>query len=696
MQSINRKGAKPPKNESTTGWTANSDLFMGIAILFLIMFVFALLSSGASQIAVQKEKMEAQKYLLGQIPEAQKDQTAKEMEQANLDLKEMAEKREILKLSLAQIGQMAEAMENREKSISNLYNRQNENEAVIKRSQDLLTQKDQELAIKAQIVSSSQAQREKLINELATREQALQKLTQDLNEAKSKNSQQQVQKASLGIAMQAKADSVKALEAANLSFAKQIEAVNAEKKSLADAREALQSKNREITAASQGQAAELEKLRAENSALKKANQSLEGKNAGLAQANSDLKAEKDGLGAQLANEKTKSGGLEGTLKEMGQKVAGLEGENKDLQGKNKGLEGKYKDSMKGQADGQSQLKDMEGNLNKLAGQLKGKDGELDKMKRNQDELEKRLAAAALDKKDLDDKAKELSAAVKDLEKEQQNLDRRLAEGQKDKLACEDEKSQVKADKNKLAAVVKDQNDRLNGASSSLNAARQVVNDIDNERKKIAEGLSKNLKDSGIDVDINPETGNITLRMDESFYFQNASYELREEAKQKIAKILPIYASSLLGNPQIAKRIESIHVTGYASPKFKKEFVDPTRAEGEAYEYNLELSVSRAREIVTYMLGTQIPAYPFKEQMRKMVHVSGMGLMKSIPHDPASQCLKDSTAALKFEECGCGPFDCKKSRRVEIQFVLKNQKDTDRQLQKISEKLKFAGAENVSH
>ena len=55
------------EQQKSDPWTSNSDLFMAMAVIFLIMFVFSILQSGASQLAVQQEKAEAQDYLLGKL-----------------------------------------------------------------------------------------------------------------------------------------------------------------------------------------------------------------------------------------------------------------------------------------------------------------------------------------------------------------------------------------------------------------------------------------------------------------------------------------------------------------------------------------------------------------------------------------------------------------------------------------------------
>ena len=163
----------------------------------------------------------------------------------------------------------------------------------------------------------------------------------------------------------------------------------------------------------------------------------------------------------------------------------------------------------------------------------------------------------------------------------------------------------------LAAKLISKEKKIQKVANTLQGAQKAVKQIANERKDIAQIIASNLRASGIEVDIDPETGNITLRMDESFYFRNDSYELSERAQEKLSRIMPIYAKSLLGNPIIAKRIDGITITGFASPKYFRKFVDPYKTKGEAYEYNLELSVNRAKQIVEFMAGDKIKEFPYK-------------------------------------------------------------------------------------
>jgi len=834
---------------------------MAIAIIFLIMFVFALLSSGASQISAHQEKAEAQKFLLGQIPESDVTKTAEEMDQAAKDLQDMASKRQILQVSLGELAKMAASIENREDSIKKLFERQNKNQALIQKSQQIIAEKEQELDTRTKEVASTQFRARSLESDIEQKQKLLASLQAKLNEtqelAQQKQSaldetrkaiaekDQQINASSANIAQlqktlenrtgesdktrktlestlaseqkksQGLSDTLTALQAeaqaATKTIAEQNKTILSQQNEMQKQSLALEGKVKQVEAQLQGSAKQLEaakegadeqrkalaKLQAELQEVKGQNAALTKTNQGLGDKNAHLSAANDKLGEAIKQGQGENEGLKGTLKQLGAKLAGLEGEVKGLgneNGKLKAANGLLGDSLKrGQgenaalkgelgglgdkvagleghlqglgkengnlkqaiADKNSELqkfgKEKEVNAKLLAdlddadktkadlkkkldetakkladekdkaGTIKqindtlGKDldktkADLDRLadqnrkaekdiadsKKTNEQLDKSLAALQTDKNRLQQEAGVLGNELKDLMQHNQDLGRKLNQADQVQIACETEKVNARDEQKKLANNVKANEKKLGEVAATLKDARKAVQDIDNERKRIASSIATNLKASGVEVDVNPETGNITLKMDESFYFKNASFELREEAKEKIGKLIPVYAKSLLGTPKIADRIERIFVTGFASPQFNRSYVDPTQASGEPYEYNLNLSVNRAKEIVAYMFGEQIPAYEFKDRMRSMVSVSGMGFMGSIPLEKNSVCHTDPKALVKFEECICGPYDCKRSRRVEIEFVLKNQKDTERQLQKISDKLKDQGVNNVSH
>ena len=174
---------------------------------------------------------------------------------------------------------------------------------------------------------------------------------------------------------------------------------------------------------------------------------------------------------------------------------------------------------------------------------------------------------------------------------------------------------------------------------------------------IAKRVANRIQSEGIEIEIDEKTGTITLKMDEAFYFKNASYELAQSAKEKMATLIPAYAAALFEDQNVVDRISSVSITGFASPTFRRAFVDPQENDTEAYRYNMELSMKRSQQIAEFIFGGEIGSYPHKSTLKRLTRVSGMGYMKPILADDQSQ------------DSGCGIYDCTKSRRVEINFHL---------------------------
>ena len=64
-----RREQEENSGSENNAWTSYSDLFMAVAVVFLIMFVFSILASSASTFKIKKEKIEAEKYWMDKIPD---------------------------------------------------------------------------------------------------------------------------------------------------------------------------------------------------------------------------------------------------------------------------------------------------------------------------------------------------------------------------------------------------------------------------------------------------------------------------------------------------------------------------------------------------------------------------------------------------------------------------------------------------
>jgi len=199
-------------------------------------------------------------------------------------------------------------------------------------------------------------------------------------------------------------------------------------------------------------------------------------------------------------------------------------------------------------------------------------------------------------------------------------------------------------------------------SRQLAEARADLQALGRERKAIATALGDSLKKKGIDAKVHPDSGVITLDMDETFRFRNGSAELTPEAREKLRSVIPIYAEKLFTGHS-ATRLSRISITGYASPRYFKQYVDPKEQGTAAARLNQKLSEERARQIADYIVSSEVGDYPYRDRMKELIQTSGVGHTRPL-RAPAGQRPIEA----------CGPYDCSRSRRVELNFHLVGEKE----------------------
>lgn len=211
------------------------------------------------------------------------------------------------------------------------------------------------------------------------------------------------------------------------------------------------------------------------------------------------------------------------------------------------------------------------------------------------------------------------------------------------------------------AIINLNNDAKKGEKQLVAARKQVTSNL-TLRRKLGARIAKRFEGKDLAVETDPESGSISISLDDMFLFHNDSAELRDTVKGRLQTIIPLYAKELLGEPAIRSRITSINVIGHASPRFGKAAVDPLTKDAVAYNHNLDLSTNRAREIVKYVFSYEFGDFKYKYILRKKVIASGRSFSAPI--------ALNSVDNLGDKEIGrCEKFDCKKSRRVEISFSL---------------------------
>ena len=225
----------------------------------------------------------------------------------------------------------------------------------------------------------------------------------------------------------------------------------------------------------------------------------------------------------------------------------------------------------------------------------------------------------------------------------QNQDAQL-KTQDEKLA--EQEQQLAA----LAAKLKEQESTLNAQQSALDEKTAQLKDqqaqidqIIGVKADVIEALKNEFSKNNINVDIDAQTGALTLEASVMFDYDQA--ELTDEGKQELADILPIYCKVLLQDDYM-KYLAEIIIDGY------------TDTDGD-YSYNLQLSQQRSLAVAQYLLDIQgnfLDATQ-SQNLEKYLTVNG--------HSMANPVLDAN-----------GNVDKDASRRVEVKFRLKDEEMID--------------------
>ena len=242
---------------------------------------------------------------------------------------------------------------------------------------------------------------------------------------------------------------------------------------------------------------------------------------------------------------------------------------------------------------------------------------------------------------------------------QELLDKQNALDEKDgTIQTQDEQlksqSQKLADQEKklseLAAKLKEQEKTLNAQQSDLDAKTAQLKDqqaqidqIIGVKADVIEALKNEFSNNNIDVNIDAQTGALTLQSNVLFNYDEA--ELSDAGKQALEQILPIYCKVLLQEDYM-KYLAEIIIDGY------------TDTDGD-YSYNLQLSQQRSLAVAQYLLDIQgnFLSSDQSQSLENYLTVNG--------HSMANPVLDAN-----------GNVDKDASRRVEIKFRLKDDEMID--------------------
>lgn len=221
----------------------------------------------------------------------------------------------------------------------------------------------------------------------------------------------------------------------------------------------------------------------------------------------------------------------------------------------------------------------------------------------------------------------------------------------------------------LAAQLKEQEEKLNLQEAMLNQQQQDIDektDLLNEQQQkidniigvkaeVVASLQKEFADNNVNVDIDSQTGALTLDANVMFAVNEA--ELTDEGKATLHNILPIYCKVLLQDTN-KEYLAEIIIDGY------------TDTDGD-YSYNLELSQQRSLAVAQYLLEIQ------GEFLNESQSTDLENYLTVNGHSMANPVLDAE-----------GNVDKDASRRVEVKFRLKD----DEMISELNELMSGQGGE----
>lgn len=137
----------------------------------------------------------------------------------------------------------------------------------------------------------------------------------------------------------------------------------------------------------------------------------------------------------------------------------------------------------------------------------------------------------------------------------------------------------------------------------------------NKRIVVIQALQEQFNASGINAEINQETGDITLL--DSVLFGFNERELKPEGKQFLAQFIPVYSDVIFSDANISEEITRVIIEGHTS------------ADG-ALGYNMQLSLGRANSV--YQFINTMPQGANTKEFLKKIQVAGRGPMDAISTD----------------------------------------------------------------
>jgi outer membrane protein OmpA-like peptidoglycan-associated protein len=144
---------------------------------------------------------------------------------------------------------------------------------------------------------------------------------------------------------------------------------------------------------------------------------------------------------------------------------------------------------------------------------------------------------------------------------------------------------------------------------TLYQLKTIQEETQNKRIVVIQALTEQFNSNGINAEINPETGDITLL--DSVLFDFNERELKPQGKSFLAQFIPIYSGVIFSEPKISEEVTQVIIEGHTS------------SDG-AVAYNMQLSLGRANSVYQFINTMVLPKH--KQDFLAKIQVAGRGSM----------------------------------------------------------------------
>jgi len=628
-------------------WTSYSDLFLGLSVIFLLLYVTASLRQGTDgirqhmeyqQLVKENQDYRQQLQVYSTLKQDYLKHEASDDEQSSyeelmgkLDLLQEQAKEEKIKLQAqaTENGKKEQALNKYQQMIRNIMNanliakgRIHHRDTMIENQGETINEQGHEITSLEKNVAQKRAEIARGQNKIADLEENLDKRLKQLRNSYKSNqiSKKKFEEQQHKLKTQAE-NQIADLRDRNSKAQGELSRINTELAQTQTALSHTQGENKQL----QG-------------ALKSTKEQYD---AGIAKLKNDFESQKQhdktAFENAMAHEKLSANAR--AAKEA-QYRADAERKSQELNAQMGALAAKYNEQG-------SQLEQTKGTLNKVAGENQKLKGSLASAQAQYD-----AAAAKLKGEYEAQRGRDKAAFDAAMAKEKLSGSERA--GREAAYRAESErKAKALGDQlGALGAQYKAQGAELANAQENLNA-----------KKKLADTIRKNFAKNGIKADVDPRTGDVVLAFGDQ-YFESGSSSLKPGMRKILEQAVPVYSSSLFENQKIADKISNVEIVGFASPTFKGKYIDPRSMNADdraAVNYNLDLSYNRARAIFNHIFDQSKMQFKYQQKLLPLVKVTGRSFFDQANRDVASE----------SPESFCRKNDCAKLQRVIIKFNLKD-------------------------